>query len=253
MIELKELSFTDKHRVLAPNIDLKLPNGKLYGVLSPSKGDSARFLATLAGTLPYTGQIKINGFDLRKQPKKARQCIGFLPSDAPLYLSFNTVDALSFVAQSKGVPYERAMRQIHELTEAAALTPLLHRVAASMDETDRRLLGILQAAMGDSDILLLTAPTKGLDEQSAEEVFSLIEYLSEKHTVFVSADTPSALPEHCDHILLLHEEKVIQDPTREELDTLFSSLETSKSESKNERRVPERDGEYELISDEEEE
>ena len=253
MIELKEMSVKDNRGTVAQNVNVKLPNGNCYGVLSQNEEDSARFLAALAGAIPYTGQIKINGFDLRKQPKKARQCIGFLPKEAPLYPSFDTVDALSFVAQSKGIPYERAMRKIHELTESAALSSIMRRVASAMDETDRRLLGILQAAMGEGDILLLTAPIEGLRAQEAEEVLDLIERLSEKYTVFVSADTLDTLPEFCDHVLLLRNGTLTQDPDRAELEALFASVEPSSNQRKSKRRAPERDGEYELISDEEDE
>lgn len=250
MIEFKGLSVKDKERVILHDASVKLPNGRIYGVLAMEAEDGARLLAAMSGAVPYEGQIKINGFDLRKQSKKARQCLGYLPSGAPLYLPFDAVETLSFVAQSKGIPYERAIRQMHELLESAGLSDVKHRLASSMEEIDRRLLAILQAAMGESDILLLSDPTADLNDRESEEVLALIETLGEKRTVFVSARTVFSLPQTCDAFLIL-QDGTLTEAQKGELADEFR-VPRDKSRTKERKRKPERDGEYELISDGEE-
>ena len=50
-----------------------------------------------------SGEILINGFDIFKEPEKAKKCIGYLPEIPPLYTDMTPYEFLMFVAGAKGV------------------------------------------------------------------------------------------------------------------------------------------------------
>ncbi len=48
-----------------------------------------------------SGEIKINGHDILKEPEKAKKCIGYLPELPPLYMDMTVKEYLCFVADLK--------------------------------------------------------------------------------------------------------------------------------------------------------
>ena len=66
---------------------------------------------------PTSGSVSINGFDIVKEPTLAKKCIGYLPEIPPVYNELTPTEYLSFVAEAKGVSYEKAIRQVQEVME----------------------------------------------------------------------------------------------------------------------------------------
>ena len=250
MIELKEVSVKNGKEEAARKVSARLVNGRVYGIVSERTGDGARLLGAMAGAIPYAGQIKINGYDLRKQPKKARACLGYLPEGAPVYGSLTAVEALETVAAAKGIAYERAIRRIHEILGLTGLEEIKNKQASSMEEVDRRLLSIAQAMMGDGDVLLLTDPLKGLTEREAEEVADVLAELKKNRTLFVCSDAMEGLPENIDTVLLLRDGELIESPDAELLEPLRKRRADSPSDQRASRK-PRTDGKYEVIGEDE--
>ena len=250
MIELKEVSVKNGKEEAARKISARLVNGRLYGIVSAQTGDGARLLGAMAGAVPYTGQIKINGYDLRKQSNKARACLGYLPEGASVYGSLTAVEALETVAAAKGIAYERAIRRIHEILELTGLEEIKNKQASSMEEVDRRLLSIAQAMMGDGDVLFLTDPLKGLTEREAEEVADVLAKLKKSRTLFVCSDAVEGLPKDVDTLLLLRDGELIESPEAELLEPLRKRRADAPSDQRASRK-PRTDGEYEVIGEDE--
>lgn len=246
MIELKDVYVQNRDWEAARGVSARLPNGRVYGVISSAEGDSARLLAAMAGTCSYAGQIKINGYDLSTQGKKARACLGYLPEGAPLDPSMTPVEALELAAQAKGMPYERAVKRINEILDLVGLEEIADRLAQSMSETDKRFLSLAQALIGDGDILLLTDPVKGLGKEDAEELFDVLRQVKEKRTVFISSDAMEGLPLYCDTVFLLDHGEWIESPDKELTEPLMKRK-APVSGSKKAPHTPKKDGEYEVI------
>ncbi len=250
MIELKNVTVRQKKRTVIKNACVRLPNGKTYAILSQTAGDADALLSVLAGSAKYEGSVKINGYDLRRQPTKARACLGFLPAGAPTDPSLTSVEALEEAADAHGLAYERGVRRIHEVMEATGLEGVENRLTSSLSDVDRYLLGISLAMIGNGDLLMLSDPLCNLDARGREEIAELISRLREVYTVFLSVACEDTARMADTFLLIDGEGNLIEEPSKEAVEQALASLPTPEERAASKRRAaPERDGEYELIKE----
>ncbi len=218
MIEAKQLTCISEGCTAVRDISFKIQNGRVYGILGPSGAGKSTLLGLLAGALvPDAGQVKLNGFDMASEQARARACIGYAPAKPPLYDTVTPFEYLSFVADAKGLSSLRAMRQIHEALELTDTDSVRDRLIGNLSEAARVRLGIAQALIGKPEILLLDAPTAGLDPRSASELRELIRMLSEAHTVLLATADLSEAESLCDHVLLLSNGTLLANAPLEDL------------------------------------
>ena len=210
MIEIKQLTKYYGTHVAVDCLNFKINNGRIYGFLGPNGAGKSTTMNMIAGCLaPTSGTVRINGFDIFEEPIKAKQCIGYLPEKPPLYDELTPFEYLRFVAEAKGVSYERALRQVHEVMELTQIDGVKDRLIRNLSKGTRQRVGIAQALLGNPDIIILDEPTVGLDPKQITEIRALIRRLGEIKTVIVSSHILAEISETCDHVLILSEGKLV--------------------------------------------
>ena len=218
MIEVKNLTKIYGEKVAVDGISFKINNGKIYGLLGPNGAGKSTTMNMITGCLaPTTGSVKINGFDIIDEPYKAKKCIGYLPEIPPLYVEMTPFEYLCFVAEAKGVSYERALRQVHEVMELTQIDDVKNRLIRHLSKGYRQRVGIAQAMLGNPDIIILDEPTVGLDPKQILEIRALVRKLGEMKTVIISSHILAEINEMCDHVLILSGGKLIANAPIEEL------------------------------------
>ena len=82
------------------NVSFQVRRGEVLGFLGPNGAGKSTTMQMLTGNLaPSAGQILINGMDLLDYPKKAKNRIGYLPEQPPLYKEFSVDEYLTFCAR----------------------------------------------------------------------------------------------------------------------------------------------------------
>ena len=86
MIECKEIVKTFGAHTAVDHLSFRLEKGKIYGFLGPNGAGKSTTMNMMTGYLaPTSGEITINGYDMLKDPEKAKSYIGYLPEIPPLY------------------------------------------------------------------------------------------------------------------------------------------------------------------------
>ena len=218
MIEVKNLTKVYGDHTAVDHLSFKINNGKIYGLLGPNGAGKSTTMNMITGCLaPTEGSVKINGFDVYKEPQKAKRCIGYLPEIPPVYEEMTPEEYLRFVADAKGVSFERAIRQVQEAMELTQIDSMRHRLIKNLSKGFRQRVGIAQAMLGNPDIIILDEPTVGLDPKQIIEIRSLIRRLGEFKTVIISSHILAEISEICDHVLIIANGKLIANAPIEEL------------------------------------
>ena len=218
MIEIKQLTKHYGTHVAVDCLNFKINNGRIYGFLGPNGAGKSTTMNMIAGCLaPTSGTVRINGFDIFEEPIKAKQCIGYLPEIPPLYVDMTPFEYLSFVAEAKGMSYERGLRQVHEVMELTQIDGMKDRLIRNLSKGYRQRVGIAQALLGNPDIIILDEPTVGLDPKQIIEIRELIRKLGEIKTVIVSSHILAEISEVCDHVLIIVGGKLIANAPIDEL------------------------------------
>ena len=218
MIEVKNLTKVYGDHTAVDHLSFKINNGKIYGLLGPNGAGKSTTMNMMTGCLaPTSGSVSINGFDIVKEPTLAKKCIGYLPEIPPVYNELTPTEYLSFVAEAKGVSYEKAIRQVQEVMELTGIFDMRDRLIKNLSKGYRQRVGIAQTMLGNPDIIILDEPTVGLDPKQIIEIRALIRMLGESKTVIVSSHILAEIREVCDHVLIISKGKLMANAPIEEL------------------------------------
>ena len=84
------------------DLSLTLEPGNIYGFLGPNGAGKSTTMNIITGYIgASSGEVKINGYDINKNPEEAKKCIGYLPEIPPVYGDMKVLEYLKFVAELK--------------------------------------------------------------------------------------------------------------------------------------------------------
>ena len=160
---------------------------------------------------PSAGQAWIAGFDISKNITQARQKMGYLPENAPLYTDMSVLDFLRFVLQLRRVPTRLHRQRLQEVCERCGLLQVLGQLIGRLSKGFRQRVGLAQALVHDPDLLILDEPTSGLDPNQIGEMRQLMADLAQDKTILLSTHILSEVQATCSRVLIIHEGQLVAD------------------------------------------
>lgn len=219
MIEINNLVKKYGDHTAVDHLSLVVEPGKIYGFLGPNGAGKSTTMNMITGYLGATsGEIKINGHDILKEPEEAKKCIGYLPELPPLYMDMTVKEYLDFVADLKQLEKSLRKRYVEEAMETTDTTEVAGRMIRNLSKGYRQRVGFAQAILGYPEIIILDEPTVGLDPKQIIEIRELIRQLAKKHTVILSSHILAEVREVCDYILIISKGKLVASDTPENLE-----------------------------------
>ncbi len=204
MIEFKGLSVSLPGGELV-NISEKLVNGSTYGILGDQADGRSLLLSVLSGAAePDAGEVRINGFSMKKEPRRAKRCIAVLPQAEELPAELTVMEYLTFLSDARGMHYERSLRRMGNLLDEWGLGEKRGRLIERLNATERRILSFLTVLLPEPDLYLmeLSAP---LSERERHDIALLFESIPDGKTVFLATSDQALLHTHCQSVLLFEE------------------------------------------------
>lgn len=223
MIEINNLVKKYGDHVAVDDLSLTVEPGKIYGFLGSNGAGKSTTMNIITGYLGATsGEVKINGHDIFKEPEEAKKCIGYLPEIPPLYVDMTVREYLDFVAELKKLEKSLRKRYVEEAMETTGITDVANRMIRNLSKGYRQRVGFAQAILGYPEIIILDEPTVGLDPKQIIEIRELIRKLGEKHTVILSSHILTEISAVCDHVFIISKGKLVASDATENLVSLMS-------------------------------
>ncbi|MCI8490567.1 MAG: ABC transporter ATP-binding protein [Lachnospiraceae bacterium] len=218
MIEISHLVKKYGNHTAVDDVSLTMEPGRIYGFLGPNGAGKSTTMNIVTGYLGATGgEVKINGFDILKQPEEAKKCIGYLPEIPPLYMDMSVEEYLNFAAELKALKKKLRKQYVAEAMELTMISDMKNRLIRNLSKGYRQRVGLAQAVLGYPEVIILDEPTVGLDPKQILEIRELIKKLGEKHTVILSSHILSEVSEVCDYIFIISKGKLVANDTTEHL------------------------------------
>lgn len=218
MIEIKHLVKKYGDHLAVDDLSMELEAGGVYGFLGPNGAGKSTTMNMITGYIGATsGEIKINGHDIRKNPAAAKKCIGYLPEIPPLYMDMTVEEYLKFAAELKQLNKHTRYADLKQAMELTKITDVEKKMIRNLSKGYRQRVGLAQALLGFPEIIILDEPTVGLDPKQIIEIRDLIKSLSQKHTVILSSHILSEISEVCDYVFIISKGKLVADDTVENL------------------------------------
>ena len=164
--------------VLALNkLNLEVKQGEIFGLLGPNGAGKTTFINILAGTVMKTsGQAKVWGFDLDKNPRQVRASIGIVPQEINFDPFFSPKKLLELQAGFYGVKKEDRITDF--ILKMVSLEKQAHAYARNLSGGMRRRLLIAKAMVHQPPILFLDEPTAGVDVELRQNLWNNVRELN---------------------------------------------------------------------------
>ena len=194
------------------HLNLRVPEGSVYGFLGPNGAGKSTTLKMLLGLVrPTSGSVRVLGksMDGAKRLEVLRQ-VGSLIESPSYYGHLTGEENLRIVQTLRDVPE----KDIREVLEIVRLEGQRDKKVAHYSLGMKQRLGLAAALLGYPKLLILDEPTNGLDPAGIQEMRELIRSLPERFgmTVVVSSHMLSEIDQMADHVAIIREgELVFQD------------------------------------------
>jgi len=196
------------------NISFRLNDGEMVGLLGSNGAGKSTIMKMMAGyMMPLSGSIKINGFDMLEDFRKATACIGFMPEICPLYPDMEVGDYLKFAAVIKGVGKKEIKAEVDRVSGLADIRDVQDRLIANLSKGYRQRVGLAQALLKNPEFLILDEPTAGLDPRQITEVRDLLKGIAATHTILISSHILSEIVQTCERVIIIDHGKLVADDT----------------------------------------
>lgn len=189
------------------DLDLLVEEGEIFGFIGPNGAGKSTLIRTLLGLIyPTSGRGRIFGLDIKKDTKRIKKDIGFMPSDVHYYDNMDVAELLHYSAAFYGIP---SNQRIAELAELFSLD--LKRSLVDLSMGNRKKVAILQALVHQPRLLILDEPTGGLDPLMQARFFELLQEENRAGTtIFFSSHTLSEVQKMCGRVAIIKEGRILK-------------------------------------------
>lgn len=177
--ELRSVSLRYGSTIALDHIDLRIPAGRMCGVIGPDGVGKSSLLSLVAGARQIqTGCVLVLNGDLADPSHRAAVCprIAYMPQGLGknLYPDLSVRENIDFFGRLFGQSGAEREQWIKELLRSTGLDPFQNRPAKKLSGGMKQKLGLCCALIHDPDLLILDEPTTGVDPLSRRQFWDLI-------------------------------------------------------------------------------
>ncbi len=219
IMQTQNLTKTYGKKDACKDININIREGEIYGLIGRNGAGKTTIMRMISGlSNPTSGTYSLfgkTGSEMRKMMNK----VGVLIEHPGLYPKRSARENLKIKCIAMNIDYKKT-NYIDELLKIVGLENVSDKKGAGEYSLGmRQRLGIALALVGDPSVIILDEPINGLDPQGIVEVRHTLEQLrTEKGiTIMISSHILEELSKLADSYGIIHEGKLIEQFTSEEL------------------------------------
>jgi len=218
VIELDGLEVRFGQRTILHGLKASL-SGRAIGLLGPNGAGKSTLINTLMGFyLPSRGTARIFGRDIRRDVRRVRGVIGYMPENESFIAHMSAVAFVRYMAELSGLPSDAALERAHEALFYVGLGEARYRKLGEYSLGMRQLAKLAQAIAHGPKLLFLDEPTNGLDPPARRRMIALIRDIRERADVrlILCSHLLRDVEECCEEVLILKDGNIVHQSNLEE-------------------------------------
>ena len=239
-IEVINLSKSYSSKKAVKNINFKIGNNEIIGLLGPNGCGKTTTIAMILGLLkPSLGKVLINGLDINLNRISLLHSMNFISPYVELPKKLTVKQNL--IVYGKLYTVRNLKSRIEYLSNELRLENLLNKVTGELSSGQKNRVSLAKALINSPSVLLLDEPTASLDPETGDFVRSFLEkYKKEKKiSVLLASHNMNEVERLCSSILMMKDgviidegkpEELIRKHGRQNLEEVFLKLTRSKNE-----------------------
>lgn len=200
-------------------LNLEIRAGEIFGFLGPNGAGKTTTIRMMMGILiPTGGHVLLGGYDVGREPEKAKALSGFIPDRPFLYEKLSGSEFLHFVGKLHYVSSALRQQRIEHLLTHFELLRWQDELIEGYSHGMKQRLALCAALIHEPRVLIVDEPMVGMDPRGARTLKDLFRSLAEEgKTVFLSTHSIEVAQEVCHRIGIIQKGRLIACGTMAEL------------------------------------
>ena len=219
-IEVINLSKKYKSREAVNNINFKINENEIIGLLGPNGCGKTTTIGMILGLLkPTSGEVLINGINIEKNKISLLHKMNFISPYIELPKKLTVKQNL--IVYGKLYNIKNLNDQIDYLSNKLRLNDLLDKVTGELSSGQKNRVSLAKALINDPEVLLLDEPTASLDPETGDFVRTFLEnYKKEKKiSVLLASHNMDEVKRLCGNVMMMKDGVIVDSGTPNDLIT----------------------------------
>ena len=179
IIEVNALTKKFGNITAVNQISFNISRGEVFGFLGPNGAGKTTTIRMLTGLLtPDSGNISIDGFDIKKNPIRAKMKMGVIPETANVYVDLTAKQNIILAGKFYAIGTKELEKRADRLLDEFGLYERKDGIVKTFSKGMKQRVNIASAVVHNPDILFLDEPTLGLDVQSQRLIRKIIKEMN---------------------------------------------------------------------------
>ncbi|WP_200892102.1 ABC transporter ATP-binding protein [Methyloterricola oryzae] len=197
------------------DVSFSIERGSITALVGPNGAGKTTLLRCIAGLdLPLSGDVRVDGIDVQREPRACHRHLGYLSDSFGLYENLSVRRCLRYSAEANGLAPASVEPAVKQTAERLGLADRLEQKAGELSRGLQQRVAIGQAIIHGPLMVLLDEPAAGLDPEARHELSSLFRHLrADGLTLLVSSHILAELAEYSTHMLVLQAGRLVDHRT----------------------------------------
>ena len=217
-IEVINLSKTYKSKKAVNNINFKINENEMIGLLGPNGCGKTTTIGMILGLLkPTSGKVLINGLDIEKNKISILHKMNFISPYIELPKKLTVRQNL--IVYGKLYNIQNLDDQIEYLSNKLRLNTLLDKITGELSSGQKNRVSLAKALINNPTVLLLDEPTASLDPETGDFVRTFLEnYKKEKKiSLLLASHNMDEVKRLCSSVLMMKDGTIVDSGTPDDL------------------------------------
>jgi len=216
MIAVKNLSKSFKKKAALNSVNLQL-DAKVYGLLGANGAGKTTLIRCIAGLYASPqGEILYRNEPIHKS-KSFHQDLGYLPQAFGMFQELTLYEMMEYICSLKGIAKRKCANEIAKALTSVNLEDRAKDRIKTLSGGMVRRVGIAQAILGNTKVMLLDEPTAGLDPSERARFKNTVSELKKDRLILISTHIVEDVDACCHSVIVIDGGSVLFNGSCEEL------------------------------------
>lgn len=211
IIEVKGLTKNFDGLIAVNNLNFSVYKSEIFGFLGPNGAGKTTTIRMLTGLLtPNSGEMFIDGINVRRNPIKAKMKMGVIPEIGNIYADLTPRQNIILAGRFYGLSRRELEKKANSLLEQFGLKDRKDNPVRTLSKGMKQRVNIASAIVHNPKILFLDEPTSGLDVQSQRLIRNIIKQMNkEGTTIFLTTHNIEEANLLCERVAIINKGKIV--------------------------------------------
>ena len=219
MLRIEHLTKTYGDKRAVDDLTLHIEPGHIYGFIGHNGAGKTTTIKACCGIMDFdSGEIYIDGKNVRTQPLECKRVLSYIPDNPDLYDFLSGIKYLNFICDVFGVPQAERQERIHKYADLFELTGDLAEPISAYSHGMKQKLAIISALVHAPKLIIMDEPFVGLDPVATHKLKGIMrEHCDAGGAIFFSTHVLEVAEKLCDMVAIIKGGKLIKAGTMDEV------------------------------------